>query len=93
MALTPIRPNAAPPTPAAQPAAEAARTAAQRAFFDAALGRAGSPQPARATGPTGSTAFAPSQATAAASRARLPDPTAEAPQKILRPGSLLDIRV
>ncbi|ODT89308.1 hypothetical protein [Phenylobacterium sp. SCN 70-31] len=61
---------------------EAGRLAAQRAFFAAATGRA---QPAAAP---------------AAETPRVPPPTvnrvaevADPPQKILRPGSILDIRV
>ena len=88
MALT-IRPDAFPTTPA-RPAADAARLAAQRAFFDAALGRAGAPAAAQATA-------APAAQSAVTVRAqpvqRLPDPAAEPPAKPLRPGSLLDIRV
>lgn len=86
MALTPIRPNALPPPPAANPSGEAARTAAQRAFFDAALGRAGATAPAAQT----ASAFTPAPVQRPQ---RLPDPAAEAPVKPLRPGSLLDIRV
>jgi hypothetical protein len=85
MALTPIRPNAFPP-PAANPTADAARTAAQRAFFDAALGRAAPGAPTQQT----AAAFAPAPAPRPQ---RLPDPAAEPPAKPLRPGSLLDIRV
>ena len=97
--MTPIRPNAFPPvqTPAAA-GADAARAAAQKAFFDAAMGRTAAPAPA----PTAQAA-APAQAarpsifaalTPTPQRAEVrPDPAAEAPAKILRPGSLLDIRV
>jgi len=76
--LNPIRPNlpSAQPTPA-RPAAEA--RAAQRAFFEAALGKAEA---------------------VAAPRAQIPavkitpiQTDAPAPQRILRPGSLIDIKV
>lgn len=99
--MTPIRPNAF-PTPAAQPQgagtpADAARAAAQRAFFDAAMGRSAAPTPSAApaarqaaTGPTA--VFTP--ATAPMQRVEIrPAPDAEPPAKLLRPGSLLDIRV
>ena len=87
--MTPIRPNAF-PLPAAQPSpADAARSAAQRAFFDAAMGRAAAPAPAAQSQ---TAVFTPS--TASAQRVELrPAPDAEPPAKLLRPGSLLDIRV
>lgn len=66
--------------PGAAPAGQV-RTAAQRAFFEAALGKASAAQPAAAPERP---APAPAPAAAAAS---------EPPKKILRPGSLLDIRV
>ena len=76
-----IRPTSLPVTPA--PAAPA-RATAQRAFFDAAMGRSGAPAPAAE----------PVKAAAAVAqrlvRESLPE---EPPKKILRPGSLLDIRV
>jgi hypothetical protein len=86
--VTPVRPTNLPvQAPTGQAGgAEAAKAAAQRAFFQAALGGAAklAAQPAPAT--TTPTVFAqPVQ--------RLPDPAAEPPTKILRPGSLLDIRV
>jgi len=85
---TPIRPSALPVAPqAGAPAkADAARTAAQRAFFQAALTGQAAPQPAASSATTTPTVFAqPVQ--------RLPDPAAEPPTRILRPGSLLDIKV
>jgi hypothetical protein len=92
---TPIRPNAF-PTPAAQPSpSDAARSAAQRAFFDAAMGRSGAP--AATAAPAAPAAAAPLTAIfrpATAPRAEIrPSADAEPPAKILRPGSLLDIRV
>jgi hypothetical protein len=92
--VTPIRPSAFPPpsspTTVAGQAADVARTAAQKAFFDAAMGRSGAPAaPAAAPAPQAS-AFTP----AAFQRPEIrPQAQAEAPAKILRPGSLLDIRV
>jgi len=88
--VTPIRPNAfpAPPTAASQ-GADAARTAAQKAFFDAAMGRASAPAaPAAAAAP----AFTPTVAPVQRAEIR-PAANIEAPAKVLRPGSLLDIRV
>jgi hypothetical protein len=87
MALTPIRPNGLSVPPPTHPSAEAARTAAQRAFFDAALGRAGAPAPALQTA---SAVFTPAPIQRPQ---RMPDPAAEPPTRPLRPGSLLDIRV
>ena len=85
--MTPVRPS---PFPAAAPLAQtsqadAARVAAQKAFFEMAMGRA--PAPAAT-----STAPAPDAGTSARVQ-RLPDPAAPAPARVLRPGSLLDIRV
>lgn len=86
--MDPLRPlPQAAPTAAAQ-GADAARLAAQKAFFEMALNTtgAGRAQPA---------AQAPAQAAQAQSQPvqRIPDPTAAAPERPLRPGSLLDIRV
>jgi hypothetical protein len=60
--------------------------AAQRAFFQAAMG-----QPAAVAAPPAPAA--PRAAVHAQPVNRIPDPNAEPPQRILRPGSLLDIRV
>jgi hypothetical protein len=65
--------------------ADGARAAAQRAFFDAAFGKAATPNPAAAQPQP--------PAVHVTHVHRIPDPAAEPPQKILRPGSLLDIRV
>lgn len=87
---TPIRPNAHFP-PAAQPSGgDAGKLAAQRAFFEAALGRTGAPAAPAAPTPTASAQ--PVAAPTAAPRAAAPTAT-EAPTRILRPGSLIDIRV
>lgn len=93
--MTTIRPN---PFPAAAPQGHAqsldsAKQAAQRAFFAAALGQAhvGPAQSPAAAAPQPQVQ-AQAQARPAPA-ARMPDSTAEPPQRILRPGSLLDIRV
>ncbi|MGZ6015519.1 MAG: hypothetical protein ACXWKO_11600 [Phenylobacterium sp.] len=94
--MTPIRPNAF-PTPAAQPSpADAARAAAQRAFFDAAMGRSAAPAstaaPTATAAATPTAAFTPSAAPVQRAEIR-PAADAEPPTRLLRPGSLLDIRV
>jgi hypothetical protein len=78
----PILPVGSSPSQVQRP--DAARQAAQRAFFQAALGQAPAAAVAVATATTMPVAAAPQ---------RRPDPGADAPAKILRPGSLLDIRV
>lgn len=82
--MTPIRPGQPPASPASTTGADAARLAAQRAFFQQAMGR-----PAAAAIP------APIQAAATPVRSVELRPAAngEPPTKVLRPGSLLDIRV
>ena len=92
--MTPIRPNALPVQPAATSVVggDAARQAAQKAFFDAAMGRAGAATVTPATSAARPSFFAPAPPPAARAERR-PDPSAEAPAKLLRPGSLLDIRV
>ena len=85
--MTAIRPPAFPqvrtPEPPRAGAADAGKLAAQKAFFQAALGQAAPAQT------VSSAAAAPPAATVS----RIPEPGAEKPQKILRPGSLLDIRI
>ncbi|WP_293898172.1 hypothetical protein [Phenylobacterium sp.] len=88
-AVNPIRPSAQPPTsltPMAGPAQDAAKLAAQRAFFAMVSGQAQPAAVAQAAAP---------QAAAPAVRAvmRAAVQPAEPPQKIMRPGSLFDIRV
>jgi hypothetical protein len=84
----PVAATPSAPQGAAGPAA-AARTAAQKAFFDAALRGVAPQAPARETTTV--------QAQPAPRAARAPDLTIqlpeEPPQKILRPGSIIDIRV
>jgi hypothetical protein len=79
LALPPISPRTAQPQPAAQPGVDA-RTAAQRAFFEAALRKVGAP--AAAARPAAASAASPVQVNADAQ-----------PSRILRPGSLIDIKV
>jgi hypothetical protein len=87
--VTAVRPPIFPPIrqPAAQPGrADAAKLAAQKAFFEAALGKPAAPAAVQPAAPT-------AVSRAAAAPSRLPEPGAETPQKILRPGSLLDIKI
>jgi hypothetical protein len=94
--VNPIRPAGYPVQAPANPAADAARLAAQRAFFDQALGRAGTAAPAQAAAtPQAVAASAPQPAPAPAQplRAAPTDQPAEGPAKPPRPGSYLDIRV
>ncbi len=80
--MTTVGPSLSPQTPVAAPRTDAAALAAARAFFDAALGR--TPAPA---------ASAPA-AVAVISAGTTPAVLgSEAPTKIPRPGSLIDIRV
>lgn len=90
MALPPVRTAMTPQQAAtARPAADPARTAAQRAFFQAAMGGVEAPTTPkpRPVDPTQSAGrFTPQ----ASQRAAIPD---EPPQRILRPGSFIDIKV
>ena len=74
------------PSPAGPQRPDAAKLAAQKAFFEAALGKAAAPA-----------AMQPSAPTAVSKPVAAPSPSvqpgAEPPQKILRPGSLLDIKI
>jgi hypothetical protein len=83
--VTTIRSTPFPP-PGYQPPVrdDAGKAAAQRAFFAAVSSQA---QPA-ATAPTDVARPAPAQTVS-----RVADAPAESPQRILRPGSLFDIRV
>ena len=85
--MYPIRPNLPPavqPNAAPKPA-DAARAAAQRAFFEIAFGKA--PGPVQASEPTPAAV-----AGEAGVRTAQAAPGA-APNRLARPGSLLDIRV
>ncbi|RYF94958.1 MAG: hypothetical protein EON95_03380 [Caulobacteraceae bacterium] len=77
-----IRPTSWQTAPA--PITAPGRTAAQRAFFDAAMGRAAPAAPVPAAQPIAAPAQRPLQASPLSE---------EPPRKILRPGSLVDIRV
>jgi hypothetical protein len=84
----PIQPQANPQTPASD-----ARSAAQRAFFQTALVKAAAP-----IAPSAPTPIAPAPTTARAVQpgvTRLKDETTVPPHpgRILRPGSLVDIKV
>jgi hypothetical protein len=88
--MNPIRPAGYPAQPPANPAAEQARLAAQRAFFDQALRRAAAPaKPQAVTAPAAAATpqihATPIRTVSAAAE--------DAPAKLPRPGSLLDIRV
>lgn len=84
--MNPVRPNIWANVPPPGQGAGPAKTAAQGAFFDQALGKA-----------TGAAQAQPQAAVVQAQpppTQRMPtDQPAEQPTKILRPGSLLDIRV
>jgi hypothetical protein len=82
--VNPVRPTLLPiaPAPAQRP------DAARQAFFKAALGQALAPATQLAA-----QSVAAEPAPAPVRVQRMPDLGAEAPAKILRPGSLLDIRV
>ena len=99
--MTAIRPPFPSPLPAAPQGVQGqARNAAQRAFFEAALGRAApsqTPPPTQTTRTVQAAKIRPAEVQVRATPVReVPPPVRgsdEAPQKILRPGSLLDIRV
>ena len=76
--MNPIRPNSQLPVPTARPVRSDVR-AAQRAFFEAAVKQAAA-APAEPVRP-------------AAPAARVVLDTPEAPNRYLRPGSLVDIKV
>lgn len=86
--MNPVRPNIWANVPPPGQGAGPAKTAAQRAFFDQALGKATGAAEAQ---PQAAVVQAQAQPQPAQ---RMPtDQPAEQPTKILRPGSLLDIRV
>lgn len=92
--MTTIRPNPFPPNAFPQGQAGAngrqtgdpAKAAAARAFFAAAMGQS---QATAAAAP----AAEPAAPTARTEVTRTAAPSAEAPSRILRPGSIIDIRV
>ena len=87
--MTTIRPNLPPPLPAgpAQRPAEAGRLAAQKAFFAIAAGQAPAAGQSVQASPSTALAGPSAQLKSVASAG------AEPPARVLRPGSLLDIRV
>ncbi|HRD29523.1 MAG TPA: hypothetical protein PLO65_14580 [Caulobacter sp.] len=95
--MTPVRPNvwANVPPPAQGSGQGAARSAAQRAFFDAALGKAATTTPAQPqTAPAKAVPLQTQAPSAPQPLQRTPSAQPdEPPARILRPGSLLDIRV
>ena len=80
--MNPIRPNVLPLTTPGTSAQDAAKLAAARAFFAAAMGQGNA---VSATAPSEPATVATNRPASAAS--------GDAPQKFLRPGSLVDIRV
>jgi hypothetical protein len=83
--VTAVRPPIFPPSrtaPSAPQRADAGKLAAQKAFFEAALGKAPAAPAPNATPPVSPQV-----------QASAPPAPGEAPAKILRPGSLLDIRI
>lgn len=83
--MTAVRPPLFPPVaPAAGGRADPAKLAAQKAFFEAALGKTAVAAPP---------SLSPNAPAPVAAAARTPDQTSAAQTRILRPGSLLDIRV
>lgn len=87
MAIAPLRPQTLPVHVPGPSPASAARAAAQKAFFQAALGGeqiAAARQPVEPVSPA--SRFTPQSMQRA-------DAPAEAPTRILRPGSFIDIKV
>ena len=91
MALPPITGRSAPPAAGPAPAADDAKSAAQRAFFQAALAKAGAPQAASAPAPVATSA--PRAVQPAATRVQAERVIPPQPDRILRPGSIIDIKV
>lgn len=89
--MTTIRPNLYPQSQQRPLNQDAGKAAAQRAFFDA-LAQARAPTQAAPTAAPTTTQATQATAPAPAQRMAASAPT-EQPQKILRPGSLFDIRV
>jgi len=86
--VNPIRPPLTPPVPPQPERAAAARPelSGAQALFALARGQA-------AAQPQAAPAVSPAPAPAAPSPSRAAAPSAEPPSRLLRPGSLLDIRV
>lgn len=89
--MNPVRPNVWASVPPPAQGQGAVKTAAQRAFFDQALGKAtGTPQAQPQTAPVRAD---PVQAQPAPLQRMPTSQPTDDPARILRPGSLLDIRV
>ena len=88
--MTTIRPNLYPQTQPRPDQQDSAKLAAQRAFFNAALGQAQAPSASAA--PQAPVATQTAAAAPAAPRAAAA-PQEQGQQRILRPGSLIDIRI
>ena len=93
LALPPIRPGSTPPLPARTTPVGGARAAAQRAFFEAALTKAGAPAAAQAPAPVQATSAVQPSVTRLRGETVMPQPEPEAPTRYPRPGSLVDIKV
>lgn len=96
--MTTVRPSVWPqagaPSSGAQRPADPAKLAAQRAFFEAALGRAPAAQPTAPAQPTTPARMAePAPPVQHATPVRPIQVDDDQPRKILRPGSLLNILV
>lgn len=89
MALPPIN-GSTPGTAQPRPVSDA-RVAAQRAFFQAALGKVEAPQAARPIAPTQTARAAPQPPPYRAQSDPVVIPAK--PDRIVRPGSLVDIKV
>lgn len=88
--MTAVRPPSWPTVQTPNPGSGGARSAAQRAFFDAALTRAA---PMAAPVPVAEARQEPAPAAVKVQTVRVDASGGEPPTRILRPGSLLDIRV
>lgn len=89
--MTAVRPPLWPQAQSAPVNRGGAQSPAQKAFFDAALGRAGGAQPTQAAAPVEPVQNR-TPTYAAPARAQ-PQPAAEGEVKYRRPGSIIDIRV
>lgn len=88
--MTTIRPNLYPQTPQRPSSQDTGKAAAQRAFFDA-LSQARAPTQATATAAPATVAQTVTRAPTPVQRTETTAP--EQPTRLLRPGSLFDIRV
>lgn len=88
--MTAVRPPSWPTVQTPSPGSGGARSAAQRAFFDAALTRAA---PAATPTPVAQARQEPAPAAVKVQTVRVDAGGGDQPTRILRPGSLLDIKV